>query len=400
MMEMKYWFILCTIGFCVASAYAEGTPSTPGKKLCQFNIGKQSHAPLIVPITLEGKTYRFLIDTGATMTLFHETLRPLLGKPRLFKTKIGGKDQVSRIYYAPEAKMGKIELLYGGLVLCMDLTAVREALGVEIDGVIGTRLLSPYVMQIDPDAGLLTFYESTEGERQEWGDRVRLIGDELGRVMLPVFLPQSEGKRNDQPNVTALLLDTGFFETAQFAEEIFDHFAKDQPKFTTPVMMMIDDGAGVAETPAMRGLSFQTAGKNSRAMGYEQLIVSKARRGNRLGLPWIRRHVTTIDFLNTCMYLKKAKAFAAPDEIDMSGLTLSGTTDGITVTHVAAKSAGAKAGIKIGDVILKVSGQRIKAAHLPSLRNLLRSKTDAKYEIVFRRGKKGFKTTIQLKRRV
>ena len=398
---MKHWLILWLVGFCVASACAEGMPSKPGKKLCEFNIGKQSHAPLIVPITLEGKTYRFLIDTGAIMTLFHEPLRPLLGKPKQsVKMKIGGKDQVFRMYYAPEAKMGKIELVYGGPVLCMDLTAQRESLGVQIDGVIGAYLLRRYVMQIDPDAGHLTFYESTFGERPEWGDRVRLVGDDGGRVMLPVFLPQSEGKGADQPNVTALLLDTGFFETAQFAAEIFDHFAKDQPKFTTPVMTMIDDGAGVAETPVMRGLSFQTAGKNSRAMGYEQLIVSKARRGNRLGLPWVRRHVATIDFLNTCMYLKKAKGFASPDEIDMSGLTLSGTTDGITVTHVAAESAGAKAGLNVGDVILKVSGQRIDAAHLPSLRNLLRSKVDAKYELVFRRGKKGFKTTIQLKRRV
>lgn len=398
---MKQWLTLWLIGMCVASACAEGTPSKPGKKLCQFNIGKQSHAPLIVPITLEGKTYRFLIDTGATMTLFHETHRPLLGKPKQsVKMKIGGKDRVSHIYYAPEAKMGEIELLYGGPVLCMDLTAQREALGVNIDGVIGAYLLRRYVMQIDPDAGRLTFYESTLGERPEWGDRVRLVGDPRGRVMLPVFLPQVEGKGTDQPNVTALLLDTGFFETAQFATNIFDHFATAQPRFSKPVTTMIDDGAGVAETPVMRGLSFQTAGKDSRAMAYDQLIVSKARRGNRLGLPWIRRHVATIDFLNTCMYLKKAKGFAARDETDMSGLTLSGTTDGIAVTHVVADSAAAKAGLKVGDVILKVSGQRVAAAHLPSLRNLLRSKDGAKYELVFRRGKKGFKTTIQLKRRV
>ena len=398
---MKHWLILWLIGFCVASACAEGMPSKPGKKLCEFNIGKQSHAPLIVPITLEGKTYRFLIDTGAIMTLFHEPLRPLLGKPKQsVKMKIGGKDQVFRMYYAPEAKMGKIELVYGGPVLCMDLTAQREALGVKIDGVIGTYLLCRYVMQIDPDAGRLTFYESTLGERPEWGDRVRLVGNQRGRVMLPVFLPQIEGKGADQPNVTALLLDTGFFETAQFATEIFDHFATAQPKFSKPVTTMIDDGSGALETSTMRGLSFQTAGKNSRAMGYEQLVVSKARRGNRLGLPWIRRHIATIDFLNTCMYLKKAKGFASPDEIDMSGLTLSGTTDGITVTHVAAKSAGAKAGLKVGDVILKVSGQRVAAAHLPSFRNLLRSKDGAKHELVFRRGKKGYKTTIQLKRQV
>ena len=81
-------------------------------------------------------------------------------------------------------------------------------------------------------------------------------------------------------------------------------------------------------------------------------------------------------------------------------MTLSGTTDGITVTHVADESAGAKAGLQVGDVILKVKGQRVTAAHLPSLRNYLRSKDGAKYELVFRRGKKGFKTTIQLKRRV
>jgi hypothetical protein len=398
---MKQWLTLCMIGLCVASAFAEAAPSKPGKKLCEFDIGKQSHAPLIVPITLEGKTYRFLIDTDVAMTLFHETHRPLLGKPKQsVEMTIRGKKQVSHIYYAPEAKMGEIELLYGGPVLCMDLTAQREALGVKIDGVIGTILLRRYVMQIDPDAGRLRFYESTFGERPEWGERVRLIGDKQGRVMLPVFLPQVEGKGDDQPNVTALLLDTGFFETAQFATNIFEHFATAQPRFSKPVTTMIDDGSGALATLTMRGLSFQTAGKNSRAMGYEQLVVSKARHGNRLGLPWIRRHIATIDFLNTCMYLKKAKGFAAPDEIDMSGLTLSGTTDGIAVTHVAAESAGAKAGLKVGDVILKVSGKRIRAAHLPSLRNLLRSKAGAKYELVFRRGKKGFKTTIQLKRRV
>src|SRR5215471_12403369 len=51
----------------------------PRNVLERFDVAKDGDA-LIVPVEFQGKTYRFLLDTGASVTVFDTSLEPQLGQ--------------------------------------------------------------------------------------------------------------------------------------------------------------------------------------------------------------------------------------------------------------------------------------------------------------------------------
>jgi hypothetical protein len=50
-----------------------------GAVLETFAIDREG-GPFLVPVTIQGKTYPFVLDTGSSCAIFDQKLRPLLGK--------------------------------------------------------------------------------------------------------------------------------------------------------------------------------------------------------------------------------------------------------------------------------------------------------------------------------
>src|SRR5262245_15073827 len=74
----------------------------------RFKIEKDGNT-LLVPVTVSGKEYLFLVDTGATVTTFDRTLLP--GKPTGETIVHGAEgDRALPRYDAPEALLGHQDL--------------------------------------------------------------------------------------------------------------------------------------------------------------------------------------------------------------------------------------------------------------------------------------------------
>jgi hypothetical protein len=97
---------------------------------------------VLVPVRLGTKDYQFVLDTGATWSVFDISLRSHLG-PRVDSVRVAvpqGGDAKRELYSPPDARVGSLSLTKGP-VLCHDFTSLREASGCSLKGIIGMDFL-------------------------------------------------------------------------------------------------------------------------------------------------------------------------------------------------------------------------------------------------------------------
>lgn len=377
----------CSVCVAVGLAVFAGTvlAEVSPKPVAEFKVASGGRH-LVVPVSMGGKTYSFLVDFGASHTTFDKPLEPLLGEPKntLTVEAADGQTHKASIYYAPEARMGPIDLQHGGPVYCVDLTELREVTGLDVQGVIGMGLLRRYVVQMDFDAGRLRFFESDDQDHPQWGSPVKMASSPNGTPLLMVGVG---------PKYNAvLLLDTGYMGTGTLPGELFDQLVRDRAIVQVSKVLM-GSNQGNIESQAGR-LNHFVAGD----LKYTNLIFEKSSRTGMLGLGFLSRHTVTIDSPGQRAYLKPGKAFERTDENDMSGLHLLARPGGVTVHSVDAKSPAAMAGLKKDDVLLLIDGKPVQSEALFDVRKLLRSEPGREVTVVFQRGGKKYRTAFALRR--
>lgn len=373
------------LGLGVISSWAQDRP----RLLAEFTTARDGE-PILLPLTMGGQTYRFLLDTGANRTTFDESLESLLGQPKetLQVETTDRKIHRMNVYYAPEAFVGPLGLQDAGAVFCVDLTSLREATGLAIDGVLGNTFLRRYAVQIDFDAGKVRFYQSENAQPDEsWGQATKMS-------MLPSGVPVvAVGLAQDIENI--MLVDTGYGETGILPAELFDALRKEKNVPVAAAKHLNQEGQEVQTLVARVG--DMRLGENR----YVGLILDRSETAvSMLGLGFLSRHIVTFDFPNDKLYLKPGLRYNLPDEIDMSGLHLLRKPQGVVVHSVDADSPAAVVGMATGDILRRVNGQDVGGMSLIQIRKMLRAGEGKAVEIIFQRGEKGYKTTLTLKKQI
>lgn len=350
--------------------------------IAEFDIAKEGRF-ILLPVRFEGKTYQFLLDTGASICFFDEPFRERLGRPVRTTTVDVGETRKSKVYTAPEAFLGPLNLKESKSVMCFDMKMLRQVMGLEMRGVIGMSVLCKYVLQIDFDRGKLLLLDPDYRKHPEWGSAVP-IRFHKGVPVVVARMPAS---------IKAdFLVDTGYGGSGNLTKPLFDYIVEEKNLKTTE---------GFTETIA------GTARKRFAKIAHISVGKFTCRdftigEGNHyvLGLGWLRRFRVTFDFHNGKMYLKKGARFDQPDEEDMSGLACL-RIDGKTVVHSVDKnSPAAQAGIRAKDVILTVNGEPAASYEMWELRRLMRSGDKKKIKMTIQRGKKKMTVTFLLKKRI
>ncbi len=358
------------------------------KLLEEFRISPNGE-PIVLPVKLGGKTYSFLLDSGSATTTFDISLREFLGEPKIKRD--AGKDEEGNlrefnIYYAPDAKLGKLSFLYGGTVFCVDLTPLRESTGLDIRGVIGVGFMRRYMLQLDFDSGKLRIFKSGSAKQIDLGDVVKMDLSEYG-------CPFVVGKILDKYQCS-FIIDTGYPDSGSLSGDLFAKLS--ELGKIHGITRGITNTDGKVRTTTETRMSEMELGTHD----YKGLIFEHSSRGNMLGLGFLSRHTVTLDFPNLEMYLKKGKRFEKIDQNDMSGLHLLRKTSGVVVDSIDKNSPAVIAGIKPGDIIVKIDGKFADKCSLTELRNILRNKDGKTMEIEFKRTGKTQKTTLALKKSV
>ena len=359
--------VLSAGGYGIAQDAAEKKPAAPAgpKLLCEFKIATGGR-PILLPVKIAGKTYKFMMDTGASHTTFDDSLQPLLGKPReTLEVKKGGKTHKAHTYCAPDATVGPLNLRVGGAVMCVDLSELREVTGLDIRGVIGMGMLRRYVIRIDSDRGVVQFFTAGQKPGPDWGSLVNMSLTSYG---VPVIDGTFFGEFR-----TKLLIDTGFYPCGMISEKLFKALTFKKLIYKTVETQVMTAEGNLKSTEAR--VDDLLVGESH----YNGLVFIKGRGANMLGLGFLSRHVVTFDFPNVKLYLKKGRNFNATDQTDMSGLHLLQKTDApncrsrIVIHSVDAGLPAAGCGLKAGDVLEKVNGRNAGEYGLMGLRELLKS---------------------------
>jgi len=139
----------------------------------EFVIPKGIGTPLmLVPVSINGTSYSFILDTGSACVLFGPRLRGTLGTPSgEMKVATGGSKQVTvQLFPPPEAFLGDINLQDGGRpIVYVDFDFANDY-GLPCDGIIGMTVLCRYVVQIDYPNSTVRIMVADNKEHPEWGD--------------------------------------------------------------------------------------------------------------------------------------------------------------------------------------------------------------------------------------
>ncbi len=328
---------------------------------------------LLVTVRFAGKSLPFALDTGSSNGVFDSSLAPLLGDPigtQDLRTT-DGKTRVP-VYRSPNVELGGLSLRTGEPVAATDLRGMREGLGVEVYGLIGMDFLGRHVFRVDPDRGEVVFLRSP--------------GPDPGRrlaVTLESEVPHVRVQLSGLSDPQSFLVDTGCAPgggTGLLRADTFE--------------ALVGRGRVKPIDTALAGsLSGQSLRRRGRVAEVElegfrhaDLIFSTSG-WNVLGLTYWSRYVATFDFPGQAIYLKKSTRFDQPDSHDLSGLSVVRVGGRTTVVVVDVGTPAAGAGIRPGDVILKVNGADAGEMTLTAIRRLLAAR-GAKVTLVLGRGGK------------
>jgi hypothetical protein len=268
---------------------ADDSPVTVAAPLVgEFQIGKQGRF-ILLPVTLGSRKVFCLVDTGASLSGFDESLKPVLGQPRghrKLKTP-GGSTRVEEFDW-PDAKLRDQPLATDRRIVVVDLAEIRQATNDRIYGVIGMDVLRKYRLQIDFDAGWLRFLESLPANTGKLGERIPMEFTDEGT---PFFV----GSLGDQAS-DRFLIDTGTqgnsLEATVFDELREQDFVQPERGFANVTL--------AGELRGRRGkLDRLTVGPFTR----EGLRVSRINFSS-VGLHYLSRFRITFDFPGRCAYLQ------------------------------------------------------------------------------------------------
>jgi hypothetical protein len=268
---------------------------------------------LLLPVKLKGKSYLFMLDTGAPSTCFDTELQTMLGEP------IDNFDEEGITYplfRAPDASLGKLSLQHKRYddVQCRDLSQLRKESGLDVRGIIGMDFLRDHAFTFDPDRGQVRFLrslQSVKGKPLPISWRSDLPGLPFVDVRIPGI---SSGAR--------FLIDTGGCGTCSgsITRPLFGALA--QAGGIRIVGKVFSSDLHGTQTERVGWLRAMVLGNKNQS----NLLFTESR-VNILGLNYWSRYVSTFDFARGVMYLQESRRFNEPDALERSAAPPSCTSE-------------------------------------------------------------------------
>jgi hypothetical protein len=363
---------LLAIAFLPCPVRGDDAPVAPerGPLIGEFQIGKQGRL-ILLPVTLGKRKIVCLVDTGASVSGFDESLKQVLGRARgtrILKTP-AGQARVEEFDW-PDARLGGQRLATGRPIVALDLAEVREATNEQIYGVIGMDVLRACRVQIDFDTGWIRFLESLPANPEELGEKIPLKFVDEGA---PYFVGSMGDEATDR-----FLIDTGAQGNSVEAS-LFDDLHEQQ---------LIQLGRSFASVTIAGELRGERGKLNRLTVGpftKQGLRVSRINVSS-VGLRYLSRFRVTFDFPGHCAYLQKGKHYTKPEPCATSGLTILWFDGEPVVDGVRVGGPGERGKIKPRDVLVRVDGQPAAEIDPFALRHVLTSAAGRTVPLTVRRG--------------
>lgn len=249
-----------------------------------------------------GRELLFEVDTGAPVTVFDTSLEPSLGKRvKARNLTYAWKETTAGVYRTPKVYLGGTQLVIGNEVWTDDLSRSSSVTNPDrpIMGILGMDCLRHYCIQLDFEAGRMRFLNPEHLKKEGLGRAFPLTSSSGHVIVRETFT----GTKNVNMIVDTGCLVDGILEPREFQRLLQQHRAAWTNQY--------DDPTGMRRCTAL----FPKAVFGGET--YTNLHVDRcpliARKGrhfylNAIGLPFLARHLVTLDFPGRTMYLKRTDA--------------------------------------------------------------------------------------------
>lgn len=297
---------------------------------------------LVVPVTIAGNEYRFMVDTGMSTSVCDPTLRHLLIETGL-TVPVDGTDEATLLQWR-DATVGRSKLLMAKWAMCLDLAPLLEDTGLKIQGIIGTDFLKQFTVQIDFDHNELRLLKSAEKVR---GTKLQMGADRYGS---PTVMVQFPGLTE-----VPFLIDTGLcvLDSGELSRMTFETLRR-----TNQIQIDGSVNVGAAFTSANKRVgtvALTSVGKfDHRSHYFHESVTDR----NILGLGYLSRYLVTLDFPRGQLYLERGKRFDTPSIKHRSDLHIGVVNGELKVLGIDEDGIAYACGIRRGDQLLEVDGLR------------------------------------------
>ncbi len=358
---------------------------------------------IYLPVSVAGSGPRtFLLDTGAQVTHLSAELVRDTGLERVGQVSITGtgRARVEGDY----VRLSEVDL--GGLMLPVQgaIAAPAEALfgpvvassGKRFDGVIGYDLFATYVVEIDYIGRTLRLYDPARYLEPAAADLVPIsIVDNKPYLVGAVTLG---GHVVEAP----FHLDTGSGGAIGFNGDFVA--GRDLLALAGATLPSMSRGVGGAMPARLGRADALTLGKTRLTGPFATYALGQGKgvsqhSAGRIGGAILRRFTLTINYPAKTIALVPNANFHLPLETDMSGLALISREGVVEVSRVEANSAGAQAGILVGDRLISIDGRAASELSLEAIRAMLMQHGATRFLVVLRQGA-AFSLPITLRRRI
>ena len=364
---------------------------------------------IVLPVTVNGQAnYKFILDSGAPTTVITEKqVGDSLGLQYIKTLEVQGADRGETLkgFVSTNVKVSIPGVRSKGmsvLVLDQDYLKLKNLLGEKVQGILGYELFRRFVVRVDYNKNMVTFYEP---------DYFRA---ESGHKGIPLHIEDTK------PFIYAeVTLKNGTIVTAPFLMDTGASHA-----------ILLEMGASAAIVPPQKRL-VGTLGRSlgGDLMGFygrvEQVRFNKFKfndviasfnppdnvseamempdRGGSIGGEILSRFTVTFDYLGGMVYFRKEGNYRWPFEFNMSGMELMAVgqnLDTFVVNAVRANSPADGAGIERGDTVLGINSLRPGTDTLNNAFKLLRKKDGKRIRLKMLQNGAVLRKEIRLKRQI
>jgi predicted aspartyl protease len=255
---------------------------------------------IFVPVEIGGKTYRFILDTGAPNIISKE-INELIN-PKLLKsipiTDASGKKENLNVVSVKELKFGNI-LFEQTATLVYDLNSSLIFKCFGIDGFIGSNMLRNSIIQIDVEENKirLTDDKNKLSLNKKNSSKIKLIGSQSSPYLWIKLKGLDSGKEQ-------VLIDTGMGGLYDVSYKNYDVFKKEN------IFNPIGESKGASsiglfgDVPDNTHLRLHLPILKINELELENCITTTTNDNNsRIGSELLKYGIMTIDFKNKRFYL-------------------------------------------------------------------------------------------------
>ena len=371
---MKIFFTLIIFSFCASSILAQSITFNEGsikqKKYLQKISYQNQDGMLIVPVTINGKMYNFIFDTGAPLSISDKLFKELNLEIITQKGVIdaSGKREEMRVILLPELHLQGITFINTPGFVNHEETSDSVNLFdcFEIDGTIGSNMLRNSAVQIDEQSKQIiitnnvkklsikkTYYQNIEVDNQS---------SPFIRIVL---------QKGEQKVVDRVLFDTGDVGSIYTMWASFYNWLDSLGNFVSKIAESEGSFAwsmhGIDEKQQYLLLNIPELNLNNTI--FNDVVVTTTNGGSRVGSKLLQYGKVTLDYKNKRFYFKPFENTNTNELSERPRAILpTWQNDKLVVGLIWDKALEHQ--INLGDEILNINGMDLQAMSFCDLMRL------------------------------